>query len=322
MAPGRQTSCRHFTIDDVHPGKSTDAYEAGGDLGDGALGHLEWLLSKHAELRATLFVTPDWREISPTPTRALISSLPFIRDYFYLAPRYPAGTMRLDGHPDFVRYICELPRTDIALHGLHHVHRGPRIAVEFQEQSRARCRSILQEAITIFRSAGISLTYGITPPGFHAPQALIDAAIDLDFAYIASSRDINTPISAEAQAAMTGIRGVPLIFPAWLGNGSIVHIPTNFQATSSMDRARAVIEHGGLLSIKAHIIKNAMGHIALDGLDDSYASYLDLVFSQLRDAFGETLWWTTAGEIASRIRGLNTRVPVTMHSTAGASPDR
>jgi len=30
-----------FTIDDVHPGKSSDTYEAGGDLGQGALGHVE-----------------------------------------------------------------------------------------------------------------------------------------------------------------------------------------------------------------------------------------------------------------------------------------
>ena len=32
-----------FSIDDVHPSTSRDDYEAGGDLGQGSLGNLEWL---------------------------------------------------------------------------------------------------------------------------------------------------------------------------------------------------------------------------------------------------------------------------------------
>jgi hypothetical protein len=55
----------------------------------------------------------------------------------------------------------------------------------------------------------------------------------------------------------------------------------------------------GLLAIKAHIVKNACGHIALDGLDELYRNYLDLVFSELERRYGESLWWTSMAEIAS-----------------------
>src|ERR1035438_10398073 len=92
LLPGKQAAIC-FTIDDVHPGRSFDAYEAGGDLGQGALGHVEWLCQRHPQLHVTLFVTPDWREISPFPTRKFLSSLPFLRNQLYLAKTLPAETM-------------------------------------------------------------------------------------------------------------------------------------------------------------------------------------------------------------------------------------
>ena len=49
-----------FTIDDIHPGKSSDAYEAGGDMEAGVLGNLLDLQSNHPELIATVFTTADW----------------------------------------------------------------------------------------------------------------------------------------------------------------------------------------------------------------------------------------------------------------------
>src|SRR5689334_19177609 len=92
LPPGK-TAGICFTIDDVHPGRSTDAYEAGGDLGRGALGHVEWLLRRHADLHVTLFTTADWREISPVPTRKLLSRIPLLRDRVYLTELLPEGAM-------------------------------------------------------------------------------------------------------------------------------------------------------------------------------------------------------------------------------------
>ena len=62
-APGK-TAAVVMSVDDVFPGKSNSAYEAGGDLERGAFGRLLWLLERHPQLRLTLFVTPDWRRIS------------------------------------------------------------------------------------------------------------------------------------------------------------------------------------------------------------------------------------------------------------------
>src|SRR5262249_24369191 len=62
LPPGKRDAVC-FTIDDVHPGRSTDHYDAGGDLGKGALGLIAELLERHPQLHVTLFTTADWREI-------------------------------------------------------------------------------------------------------------------------------------------------------------------------------------------------------------------------------------------------------------------
>ncbi|HEX8360769.1 MAG TPA: DUF2334 domain-containing protein [Longimicrobium sp.] len=294
-----------FHIDDIHPGRSTDAYEAGGDLARGALGHLVRLLDAHPQLRVTLFTTPDWREISPAPTRRLLARIPGVRDQVYLAPIHPRGTMRLDRHPELVEFLRGLPRTEIALHGLYHVHRGPRLPMEFQGQGVDECRSMLREAMSIFRAAGLPFSPGMTPPAFNAPPALLRAMAEEGLAWVASSRDVRTAPAPGARTAMSGLAGVPLAAPALLEGGRLVHFPTNFQATSPPERAWRIVEGGGLLSIKAHIVKDALGHVALDGLDALYANYLDLLFAELDRRYGDSLWWTTMGEVADTITRTN-----------------
>lgn len=291
-----------FTVDDVHPGRSTDAYEAGGDLNEGALGRVTWLLERHPQLSVTLFATADWRELSPLPTRRLLAAIPVARDRLFLARTLPAGTMRLDRHPRFVEFLKQMPRTEVGLHGLHHVHRGPRIPVEFQDQSADECLRMLRGAVAIFERAGLATPKGMTPPGWDVPQGLSRAMIDIGLSYVASARDVVTAISPGAQTNMSGLTGVSLIQPELIQDGRLVHVPTNFQATNSIDRAVEIIEHGGLLSIKAHIVKAAYGYVASDGLDLLYRNYLDALFAELRRRYAESLWWATMAEIASNVR--------------------
>ncbi|MBA2497708.1 MAG: DUF2334 domain-containing protein [Acidimicrobiia bacterium] len=300
LPPGRRAAVC-FSIDDVHPGRSSDDYEGGGDLGDGAFAHVERLLEAHSELRVTLFTTADWRTRSPVPTRRLLVRLPWMRDRVHLAPVLAPGVMRLDRHPAFVSYLRSLPRTEVALHGLHHISTGPRIPVEFQRQDAPTCTSMLQQARQIFLDAGLPRPAGMTPPGWDAPDALVQAMGGLGFDYICSARDVRTPIAGGAVAAMSGRRDVPLIEPAVLDGGRLVHLPANFQATNAVERAIAIIEAGGLLSVKAHIVKHAFGHTQLDGLDDLYGNYLDLVFAELTRRYGDSLWWATMGEVADRV---------------------
>jgi hypothetical protein len=285
-----------FTIDDVFPGRSTDAYEAGGDLDAGVLGHLARLLDRHPQLRATLFTTADWREISPVPTRKIPRGTPWVREPGFRAPLLPKGTMALDRHPAFVAFVRSLPRTDVQLHGLHHVHPGPRIPVEFQAQDRAACREILDEALAIFARAGLPRPTGMTPPGWNAPDPLVDAMADAGLTWVASARDIRSDPTPGALAQMSGRTGVPLASPARLRR--LLHVPTNFQATTPIERALAILDAGGLLSIKAHAIKNALGFVALDGLDAVYANLLDLLFRVLNERYGEDLWWTDMASVA------------------------
>jgi hypothetical protein len=83
-----------------------------------------------------------------------------------------------------------------------------------------------------------------------------------------------------------------------------VHFATNFQATSTLARARAIIEAGGLLFIKAHVFKSGGGITMRDGLDDDYCAFLDQLWRELDQRYGEALWWTSLDEVANRCRAL------------------
>lgn len=301
--PANKRAALCFTIDDVHPGKSSDAYEAGGDLGRGALAHVQWLLERHPQLHTTLFVTADWREIDTHVTRHILAKVPLVRDMVYLTKVLPPGTMRLDRHPEFVRYLKALPHTDVALHGLHHVHKGRRIPAEFHERSRVECEEMVAEMIAIFREAGLLFSPGMCPPGWEFSAELGMAMVSHGLKFIASSRDIRTPIGPNAVTAMSGVQGVSLIYPERICGGQLLHFASNFQATSPLDRAIEIIESGGLLSIKAHIVKNCCGHIALDGMDELYRNYLDAVFLDLEQRYGDDLWWTSMPEITAFVDG-------------------
>lgn len=290
-----------FTVDDVHPGRSSDHYDGGGDLAAGALGHVQRLLERHPQLRVTLFTTADWREISPTPSRVL-KHIPVLRDRIYLSRVLRAGTRRIDHQPTFLAYLRSLPRTEIGLHGLHHIHRGPLVHVEFQDEPVAAHVRTLRAMLEIFDSSGLTYVRGMCPPGWAAPPSLLAAMTELRFEFVASARDIKTDVSPSATTNMSGLSGVSLLYPAILRGSTLLHFSTNFQATSPWERANEIIDAGGLLSIKAHIVKNAMGHVAVDGVDAVYCNFLDLLFERLRREYGDALWWTTMGEVARHVR--------------------
>ena len=302
--PGKKAAIC-FTIDDIHPARSTDYYEAGGDLEKGALGLVKWLLDRHPQLKVTLFTTADWREISPVPTRKVLASIPQVRDKFFLAKRWKKGTMNLENHPEFVRFLNNMERAEIGFHGLYHVHKGLKIPVEFQDQSEKEFKKIIEEMINIFESSGIHHVKGICPPGWNAPDALLDQLIEHDFDFVASARDIFTEVSKDARTNMSGIKEEPLIYPSRIRNQKIIHIPTNFQANSTVQRAKEIVENSGLLSIKAHIIKQIFGYTAIDGVDELYMNYLDVLLTNLENEYGNNLWWTSMGEIAGYIKNNN-----------------
>lgn len=300
LPPGKRAAVV-WSIDDVHPGRSVDHYDGGGDLGAGALGLVARLLERHPYLHVTLFTTADWREISPSP-HPVLAKIPRLRDQIYLSRILPAGTRQIDRHPEFVAYLKAMPRTEVGLHGLHHIHKGPRLHVEFQDESVAEHARKLTRMLEIFDASGLRYVRGMCPPGWNAPPRLLTAMDQLGLAFVASARDIKTEISPAAVTAMSGLAGASLIYPSRIANTKLVHMTSNFQATSPWERARDVVEAGGLLAVKAHIIKDAMGYIALDGIDPVYCNFLDMVFARLHAEYGDSLWWTTMGEIANRVR--------------------
>ncbi|PYQ11089.1 MAG: hypothetical protein DMH00_09170 [Acidobacteria bacterium] len=301
--PEGKTAAVSFSVDDVHPSTSADPYEAGGDLRRGGLGRVARLLEMHPQLRATLFVTPDWRPLSLHPTRTWLAKVPLLGERMYLARVRPKGGMRIDRFPEFVRFLNTLPGVEVGVHGLHHLHRGPRLTVEFQEQDRAKSAAMLREALDIFDAAKIDYVRGFQPPGWNLPRALLEALEDLHFSYVSAARDLTTPVSPQARTASCALREFSLLQPEVVDDHPLVHFTHNFQATSPMERAIRIVENGGLLAIKAHIFKAGGGHTLLDGLDDSYSAYLERVFVELHRRYGERLWWASFGQIAERVLG-------------------
>jgi hypothetical protein len=259
------------------------------------------LLAAHPQLRATLFVTPDWRLISVLPTRRRLARLPGLRRLFYLAPRHPQGTMALTRHADFVAYLNALPRTECAPHGLHHAQRGRQLTVEFQHMKARRCARTLESALALFGASGLRWVPGFAPPRWGLTGALQVALAATGFRWVSAARDLVTPISATATTGMSGLHGVSLIHPQVLAGG-LVHLPINYQATSAAERAVSILEAGGLLSIKAHAARQMLDHVMLDGLDTAYCDHLAALFTALEQRFGETIWWTSMQGVAQRVR--------------------
>jgi len=288
-----------MSVDDIFPGTSQSAYEAGGDLERGALGRLLWLLERHAQLQLTLFVTPDWRRISAVPHR-IWRHVPWLRDRMYLVSVLPKGTMDIRNHPQFVAFLNAMPRTEIALHGLHHVNVGHAVSVEFQHRAHDACIHMLTEAMRIFEESGLRHVRGLQPPGWTCGPPLQQACRDVGIEWVTSARDIFTPVSQDAKTAMSGLSGVSMLFPERIAP-RLLHISTNFQATSTPDRAFQILDAGGILSIKAHISKNVPGHIHLDGVDDLYMNYLDRLFSDIEERYGDAVDWTTMSQLATSL---------------------
>jgi hypothetical protein len=300
--PAGKTAAVCLSVDDIHPGTSQDSYEAGGDLAQGALGRLTRLQQRHPKLKATLCVTPDWRLDSLAPSAGLLRRIPWANRHVHWTRLHRLGRFRLDRHPRLVSYLNGLERCEIVPHGLFHAHAGPNFAVEFQNESEAECIANVQQALQIFRAAGLRFVRGYVPPSWNAPRSLLAALARLGFRFFSSARDIETPVRSDAVAGMSGLTGVSLIYPQLIGNHDLVHLTCNFQATSPFERAVQILNQRGVLHIKAHIFKSGGNHVMLDGLDDLYCNYLDLLFTHLTKRFGGRLWWAHLSEVAERVR--------------------
>ncbi len=289
-----------LTVDDIFPGISKKPFEAGGALEKGGLGRLLWLLQRHPKLHITLFTTPDWRETTPVP-RSPLRHVPWLCDRIYLAPILPKGSMDLRRHPELVAFLNAMPRTEVAVHGLHHIHRGKRIAVEFQEQDVATCTAMMREAVTIFEESGLVWSRGFQPPGWNLPPALRRACVDVGIQWVASGRDLRSPVGPEATLAEGfGVAGASLIYPERMVEG-LLHFSSNFQATTAPERAFEILDAHGILAIKAHITQFVPGHVHSDGVNRLYMNYLDRLFCDIEDRYGDAVDWTTMGKIAEAV---------------------
>src|SRR5260370_41994911 len=107
---------------------------------------------------------------------------------------------------------------------------------------------------------------------------------------------------------MSGLRGGGISSPDRIPQ-KLVHISPNFKATSAPERAFDILDAGGILSIKAHITKNVPGHTHLDGVDDLYMNYLDRLFDDIEQRYGDAIDWTTLGRLATSLSASSPTLP-------------
>jgi hypothetical protein len=290
------------SFDDVHPDINGVVHDSGTVSNDGVLRAIASLQQKHPQLVVTLFTVPHWREKNPFPTRRWLSRLPIWNRYFYLAPVWPEQVLSLEGHPEFCRYLGSLPRVEIAVHGLYHVSKGQPVFEEFRRLSFKECLRRLERAEAIFARAELSYVKGFSPPGWEVSPALLRALQMRHYQYLASARDLKTEINAGAVSNASGMHDLPLLFPARVPGTDIIHIPANWSRTSTMERADRILDLGGVLSIKGHAVKQEYGYTAVDGLDEAYYHYLDELFCHIEQRWGESLWWTSMGDLSACYR--------------------
>jgi hypothetical protein len=71
------------------------------------------------------------------------------------------------------------------------------------------------------------------------------------------------------------------------------------------------------VSIKAHITKSVPGHTHLDGVDDLYMNYLDRLFDDIEQRYGNAIGWTTLGQLAASLSASSaTSQPLLSDTTA------
>lgn len=296
--PSGKSACVVMSFDDLHPGRSDVGYDGGGDLEKGALGWLRQLIVLHPQLRVVLFTVAAWREKEPAPNPVL-KRIPVLRDNLYLGGVWSESMWRLDNHSEFCNFLRDLPRTELAIHGFHHIARGVKTINEFLGLSVEECKRRLLKAEEIFQGAGLSYVRGFSPPNWNAPPALLRALSTLSYEYLASTRDIWTEIEPDAVANGSGLKGVPLLHPSFVPGYSLVQIPSNWSATSTLERAYNILDLGGTLAVKGHMVKRTKKYVAVDGLDEAYYTHLDTLLTELERRYGDGLWWATMGELAA-----------------------
>jgi hypothetical protein len=291
-----------ISIDDVRPVVNDTGSDKGKSSYSDALAAIAALRQNHPQLAITLFTVPDCREKNPFPTRRLLSRIPVLNRYFYLSPIWLDTAQSLEKHPEFCRRLGSLPGVEIAVHGLHHVSKGLPIFQEFHRLSFKECLRRLERAEAIFEKVGLSYVKGFSPPGWDVTPALLRALQTCQYQFLASSRDLQTEITANAVTNSSGMRNLPLLYPSILPGTDIVHITANWSRTSTLERADRILELGGVLSIKGHAIKQAYGYTAVDGIDEEYCLYLNKLFDHIEKRWGGDVWWTSMGDLAVHFR--------------------
>ncbi len=293
MTPG---AVFNFHVDNIHPESNREGWDCGGDRERGVFRHLLDLRKRFPQVKVTLFVTADWTDRSqPLWARALGRAVPEWRRN----PRHwPPSTFRLDRHREWCRWLASLEGFELAFHGLHHYNPRGFHGQEFIGLGYDECVSRLRRSEEIFRQTGLPASRGFRSPGWEVTEPLLRALADLNYDYVAGSGDFETPPSRTAVSEGAGLRGPPLIFPAY--HRGVLNLPQNWDIRkSSVERGLAIVREGGLLSAKGHINPVYENERYDNGLSEETMNHLCEMLEALE---GEEVRYMALSEVARGFR--------------------
>lgn len=308
--PKNYVSAFTIGIDDIHPECSENGCDCGGDLEEGALRLLVNLLESHPQIKVTLFITPDWifkpqrlgirfiqRHISRGGLFDRILTERLQRTWSH--GQFRIDDKRYEGWRAFLKGMASSGKFNLAFHGLHHFQSYVRYPCEFLHADSDKCRLKLRTAKELFDKTGLPYTMGFAPPGWGVTENLIDALVKENFNYIAGCADAESPVSPKTLCNGAGIKGVPLYFPSII-KGKLMNIPRNWDLEgSSIERAKQIIEIGGLIGVHGHIADNYHGNKIGNGVTPENVKHLDELICFLEQNYPNKIWFTTFNDLAT-----------------------
>jgi len=177
----------NLNFDDVHPEKSSNIADCGGDLEDGVFGYILELIGQFPKIKVTFFVTPNWidKPEDPFPIKHIKKSL-----RVNYKNTWKDEPFRLDRHKEWCKWLNRHSKNiEVAVHG--YVHHNPNHGIwhsqEFKGASYEESLQKIKNAEALFKKADLKFVKGFRPPGWGFSDGTLKALKEMKYTFIAVS---------------------------------------------------------------------------------------------------------------------------------------
>ena len=239
----------NLSIDDVHPESSKYLSDCGGDKERGNFRFLLDLLNEFADMKVTLFVTPNWVD-KPNDAGVMRLAKKVLKlDYSNMWEDEP---FKLSKHEEWCNWLSNyvnLGAFELGVHGFNH-HNADGTAVnhsmEFVGLSYAECLRRLRLSEEILRDADLRFSKVFRPPGWGTTYELLKALRETGYALSCKSIGLTPEVVQD-----------------------VVNIPPNWNiGADSIERGVEIACRYGIVTAYGHITDSYGREYLSDGLNE------------------------------------------------------